>query len=66
MITKNVKRLQEIEERKAEITKLINTDNKADIDALTKEVSELNNEVVEIRKQDKLVETLNKKEDTNE
>lgn len=65
MITKNVKRLQEIEERKAEITKLINTDNKADIDALTQEVESLNNEVIEIRKQDKLVETLNKKEDTN-
>jgi len=44
------KRLQEIEARKAEIRKLLETDEKADLDALETELKSLNDEEKELRR----------------
>lgn len=44
------KRLQEIEARKAEIRKLLETDEKADLDALETELKSLNDEEQELRR----------------
>src|SRR5690606_1322604 len=44
------KRLQEIEARKAEIRKLLETDEKADLDALETEIKSLNDEEQELRR----------------